>query len=400
MKKEIVRYAREAVAAIFWLYLILKLFVFDVDIFLFERGMPRLTWLLQYKLLVLMVALALAWLGLGHRAFFGFFGFVAAYPVFLLARFVKLIIPRWPLLLLFSPVLYSGIQKARSTFVLYTAAMVSALIIAVTVVKALLVMAMLILAIFIAIHLLRSLRKAYSIRVFSPLTKFVREFRMTVEDGRLGAVLAQSKSAELSGSDPTDKGLAQLYAFHAFSDLVANKVHDLVKRRVFDFYLVGSWVYSVALTSFVYGFEYWALHRIDPASFTGSTGAGFWDFLGLSIGIITTNGISSIEPATSTATLVAYSEAGCNLLIFVILVFSILTAAREAFREDALEFTSELRLTAVAIEQRVLGAYHLTLAQLEVLLSKENAGLINMLRRARGLPEISTAPKTARDLKS
>ena len=77
----------------------------------------------------------------------------------------------------------------------------------------------------------------------------------------------------------------------------------------------------------------------------------------------------------------------------MILVFSVLTAAREAFREDIDEFTSELHKTASAIEARISEAYQLTFVQLEIKLLNENGATVNLIRKFRGLPELTIPAK-------
>src|SRR5258708_4304358 len=379
---------REVVAIAFWLYLPLKLFVFDIDVHSLQRISPDLVWLLQYKLIATMAVLAVLWLVLGHRSFFASLGYVLAYPVILIVtRLPKQILRSWPLLLLFSPVIYSAVQRARSTFVLYTLAIICILLIALQANKVVSVTAMVGVAIFGAVHLFRSLRKAYSTRVFQQLTKIVRDFREAIQSGRIEATVTESSKAapQTTPNNPSGRGpLMNLYACHAFADLVAEKVHDLIRRRVFDIYLIASWLYTVGVTFLVYGLEYWALHGLYPASFKGAEGAGFWDFAGFSLSILTTNSLSRIEPATELATIICYSEVACSALILVILVFSILTAAREAFREYAQELSLELRATATAVEKRVAQVYGLTLVQLELAGMRENAILVNLLRRARG----------------
>jgi hypothetical protein len=94
-------------------------------------------------------------------------------------------------------------------------------------------------------------------------------------------------------------------------------------------------------------------------------------------------------PASTVTTLVYYVEAACTILILVILVFTVLTAAREAFKHDVKVFGTELKLTADAIDSRITQVYSLTLSELEIVLLKDQGPLVNGLRKARGLPALS-----------
>src|SRR5580704_13769040 len=50
---------REAIAVIFWVYVILKLFVYDIDVYLAERFAPEKAWLLDYKFFILLCCAAI-----------------------------------------------------------------------------------------------------------------------------------------------------------------------------------------------------------------------------------------------------------------------------------------------------------------------------------------------------
>jgi hypothetical protein len=67
----------------------------------------------------------------------------------------------------------------------------------------------------------------------------------------------------------------------------------------------------------------------------------------------------------------------------------LLTAAREAFKQDVELFGRELKLTADIIDGRIAKVYSMTLVELESVLLKDQAFLVNGLRKARGLPELA-----------
>ncbi len=84
----------------------------------------------------MLALLATLWLCLGHRSFFGLLGFIAIYPLIVLFKrlggpALRGLWQRWALLLLFSPVLLSAFARVRSTFALYTLAIICTIVIAV-----------------------------------------------------------------------------------------------------------------------------------------------------------------------------------------------------------------------------------------------------------------------------
>ena len=145
-----------------------------------------------------------------------------------------------------------------------------------------------------------------------------------------------------------------------------------------------SWLATVLLTSIIYALEYWALWKIDASSFKADHVLSFWSFWGLSFGKLTPSSLSTIIPVSGVALVVAYTELFCALIILVVLVFSVLTAAREKYREDISDFVSELRGLGTYLEGQFYQLYAVAVTEVEVVLLPENAQLVNRMRKARG----------------
>jgi hypothetical protein len=86
-----VRVLREALAIVFWFYVILKLFVFDVDVFLLNTFSPNFVWLLNFKFIILLSIAAVICLIFRSFAIVLWIAYVVFYPLIVL--FWK--IPRW-----------------------------------------------------------------------------------------------------------------------------------------------------------------------------------------------------------------------------------------------------------------------------------------------------------------
>ena len=116
----------------------------------------------------------------------------------------------------------------------------------------------------------------------------------------------------------------------------------------------------------------------------------FWTFLRFSLAAVT--------PAKATTALslngdysatLYYCEVFCCIFIFVILAFSILRAARETYLSEVQMFGDELKLIAEVIETRLSQAYMLTIVEIELLVHQQHAELVDLSRKARGLPGIT-----------
>jgi len=134
--------------------------------------------------------------------------------------------------------------------------------------------------------------------------------------------------------------------------------------------------------------ENWALYKINPGSFDGANGSIFLLFLAYSLGQVATANTTTIQPLSSIATFLATAEVFSGILILVIGGFSILTAARDTYREDLQDFSEALHDVATAIDKRIQAKYSLTALQLEISLAVHRTSTVNMLRRWRGLAEL------------
>ena len=88
------------------------------------------------------------------------------------------------------------------------------------------------------------------------------------------------------------------------------------------------------------------------------------------------------------ATWIAAAELLSSVLILVIGAFSILTAARDTYREDLRDFSDAVHQVALAIDHRIQVKYSVTPEALELQIAASSLSAVNLLRRFRGLPEL------------
>jgi hypothetical protein len=74
----------DLVAILFWSYAIVKVFVFDVDVYLVSLVGPELVWLLNYKLLILLSLILVAMLATRSLVLGFAIAYVALYPFVIL----------------------------------------------------------------------------------------------------------------------------------------------------------------------------------------------------------------------------------------------------------------------------------------------------------------------------
>ncbi|MBW1614104.1 MAG: hypothetical protein JRJ57_09065 [Deltaproteobacteria bacterium] len=75
-------------------------------------------------------------------------------------------------------------------------------------------------------------------------------------------------------------------------------------------------------------------------------------------------------------------------------MFTILTAARERYKEDIYNIVKEMAEMAVMLQDKFNIIFNMALADAEYVLLTQNASLVNGLRKLRGLPELTNPDST------
>ncbi len=391
-----VRFLREVFAIILWTFIVVKIIVFDVDVYVFEKYLPSLRWLLNYRFFGLLVVIAVVLIGISKKPFRRFFVFIISYPLVLLFwRVPKIFFSNWALTIAFAPAIYDSLRFFRFRFVIVTVAALSAMCIALSSNSYFLLPSMVALWVYLIIHLYRNLRKAYRSSVFEGLGDLVKKLRVRIEGGKQKPW--NSVKYDLGTKDYEQQCL-MFYLLNWGVEIVSEKLLKVAKSRKPDLYLMFSWLATLLLTSFIYALEYWALYKVDISSFKPDYVFSFWSFWGFSFGKLTPSSLSTITPVSAAAIVLSYSELFCALIILVILVFSVLTAAREKYKEDIADFVSEVKNLGTSLQVQFYQLYAVAMADVEMVLLASNAALINQLRKVRGLPDLSPLEKEGHPL--
>src|SRR4051812_12626395 len=155
--------------------------------------------------------------------------------------------PQWPLLLLLLAIVGAGIQQTRSTIVLYLVALICAFV-AVQSRPPIIYVAMFGLGLLLIIHLLGSLHNAYSVTPFRRLANLTRKLRSNSQPEPLSLNTGPTNNigcASAATLPPAAK--MKLYGLHALATVAADTIDKHVKRKIFELYLIASWLFTVTL---------------------------------------------------------------------------------------------------------------------------------------------------------
>lgn len=381
-----------------WVFSLIKIFIYDFDIYLLKHFAPDWEWVLPYKFLILLLIISLAWLLSRQRPFLSFMAYVAFYPLIIIFwRLPKLIIRNWSLTLVFSPIIYNSFKGFRITFAFYTLALISIAVLCFSNSTQYFLPSVIFVLFFLLVYLIRKIKDAAGVGLFVHLTEMARIVTGVVVSG----VIFQNNSSPALQSEPLPREsyITRAYFYHAFAELVSSKIREATHSRMYDLYLILSLIYTFILIVTIYAFAYWGVSRMSPDAFLNASSSSFLEFLRLSIGILSTAGGSNIQPNTTLSNFLVISETLCIPVFGILIVVSFFTLARERYKKDAEDFQMALVELEKALEDRLISVFQLTVSQAEdIVLEKDTfLWLVNLNRRTRGLAEL---PKKTPDNKA
>jgi len=262
-------WAREAVSLLVWMFVAVKLFVYDVDLFLITKYAPSLVLLIPFRFFIFIGMIALFWLVLGNQRFVNLVGYILGYPlVVLLWKLPQHLFRNWAIVIAFLPAFYSLGLSLRISFITMTFAVLSCLAIVISAPPFVVIPSMFILLLYLVHHYIKRFRMAFRpSNTFTDIAGLVRKLRDYLHK--------QYLSKDLSALDPTSPEyfskisgeLSQVYIFTQGLRFVAERLGEVAASKKLDLYLVTALAFTVFVTIVIFGFEYWAVEQLLPGSF-------------------------------------------------------------------------------------------------------------------------------------
>lgn len=375
----------DLVAVLFWLYAIVKVFVFDVDVYLVTLAGSEFVWLLNYKLLILLGFILVAMLV--TRSFVLGFAivYVAVYPFVIL--FWKL--PRfvwkqqsWLFAFAILNAIIGFIRSFKRDFVSGTLFLISAVLILssrnqyVLYGSSLIIFALVVFA--YALAFVRAFKPSAVFQTYTKVFPIIKkgDFLKVDESVRNLPVEAMTaKQLELRTN-----GLQNVVLYNRTCLLISKKLRDYQRSGA----NVASYILSLvtlllfAVTSFA--LINYALYKISPAlyQFTYSK-ESFFAFVYYSTGSMfyAANGLVPVEPLSQ---IVQLTQFFCALLVLVILVTVIFSLRNERYSTQLEEVIGSMEREGQAAEALLLSEFNLGSIDSAIdALQKAKAGMIGFI---------------------
>lgn len=373
---------RELTALLLWGIAFVNTFVIDLFTPMREAA-PQIDALIRYRFLVVLGAIAIAWMALSKQRFIAFVGYIIAYPlVLLLWRIPSVLFRNWPTVVIFLPTIQAVFRNLKVNFIAATIALIAAVVVLKAQGPFPISTAMILLGAYLALHFGRRIQASFSpSTVFADVGKGLKGFWEHVKK--------QSPITKLDALQPGTpehekvfgQNVLNLYLYSTFLARIANRLRRLHETRKLDLYFALSLLYTFVLTIFVFTLLYFGLSHLTPSSF--SERGSFGGFLSYSFGTLTHYQLSPIVPRSAIAQFLTYAEVFASIVIGLLLVFIVFTSARERYRADIEATANELSAASEGFEVLIAENSALTVRAVEYRLLKINEHIAKYLLRLR-----------------
>jgi hypothetical protein len=330
---------RELLAVFFWAYAIIKLFIFDIDIFLVGNLSPNLMWLVNYKFLILLGILAVIMIVTKNRHILLWSLFVIFYPVIFLFWRTPVFLFRkrsWNLVFALVDSMVSFFRTFKQTFILTAFFLISAVAILVATNSLLLWIS---LAVLFGIHSWIYVQKM--ILVFKPsgVYQVYRSFFSFLGDlvrfkpATPGTTLVLSdKELELPLESMDEKqlqkwttGVQWLALFNRVCLFVSKRIKAYQESRFNIISFVFGILILVLFTVMSFALMNFGLYKINPNYFGYSTEPTFFSIFYYSFNNFLFNPIQEITAKAPIAQIASMAESFFALFLIAIFVSLVLT---------------------------------------------------------------------------
>lgn len=324
---------RETLAILFWTYILIKLFAFDIDVFLMSKFLPEYLWLLNLKFFILIGGIALIWLVTKNKYILSWSLYIFFYPTIIFLWKIPFFIFKqrsWILAFAFINSIISFFKSIKYNFITFALFLVSLAIIFSFSNEKLLWPASAIILVFLLITYIYRF-----VLVFKPSSIFQVYIKIFSGIRKRGvSVFALDESIKNLPVESLDQKQMETWTANLQMSVLFNRVCLFAAKKLRDYQNSGLNVISyvltilvlIVLTVFSFAAINYGLFKIDSGLFSYSATPNFFTFSYYSFNNLLFNSIREITPIlpiSQTVSMIEYFLALFLVVIFVSLLFSV-----------------------------------------------------------------------------
>ncbi|MDB5050528.1 MAG: putative integral rane protein [Fibrobacteres bacterium] len=376
----------EISAFLFWVYVITKLFLFDIDNYLFQKFIPGNMWVLHYKLIFILVFIAVVWLVTKKNWIYFWIFYIIFSPVFLLFFRIPWIFfksKNWIGAFALIGLVLSFFKKLKFNFISAALTLLAFLTITKATNALLLYAAIIFLGGNLAVILVRAVYFSFKPSVLfsvqsEALVKLWGFFKKscTLED--------ELKSMEIEKYSEQQRlkwitNLQTAMIFNRVCYFVSSKLRDFQKSKINIVYYVLNFLILVIATVLIFSFANYGVFRLDQKSFFWVTEPKFISFFNYSINTLFTNSISDFYARSGFARFLSTAEIVCAFFLLVIMFFLVTTIQSSRHNEELDLVIGSINKQGRELDIFIESEYRISIVNAMEELQKAKAGFVGFI---------------------
>lgn len=360
---------REFLAIFIWGYAIVKLFIFDIDIFLVEKFSPNYIWILQYKFFILIGIAAIVWLVTKNKQIVLWSLFILFYPLIIFVWKIPFLIYKlgnWNLAFAYIDSIISFIRSFRVTFIIASFFLIST---AVTlVVSSKMILWVSIVALFLILLIVYLQRIALALKPSGIYQTYITFFTRTGKTVRdiYGQAILDENATRLPVDRMEEKQLEkwitnvqQLVLFNRLCLFVAKGLKSYQESGINLVSFIISILLLALYTIFSFALINFGLFKIDNNFYSFSHVPTFFTFFYYSFNLLLLNSVQEIVAVAPLSQTILMVESFYGLFLVAIFVSLVLSVKSQKYVDELNDAIKKLTEEGLRMEQHMKEQYDL-----------------------------------------
>lgn len=377
---------REIIGGLFWVYLIIKIFIYDIDIFFLNKINPHWTFLLNYKFFILLGLLIIVWLIIGNKEFYKLLATIIFFPIiFLLWRIPKLFWKSKSWIGVFSSlgIIITFFNSIKVNLITFALVSTSVLFISVSNNQALLVISISILFLYLVYHYAKKFRYAFKpSNIFTMQSDAINKFWDTIKKNLTLAEdirATEYDNMSISQKEKWSNNLQFLIVLNRILYFITTKVRKFQKSSLNVAYYFLNLFYTVILTVLIFAFQNFALFKINLNSFNTNPKGNFFFFIYYSFNTLFTQSVNDFYPISDSARFLNSFETLFSFMLLAILFFLLTTIVRDKHNEEISTAIISINSKSKELENVINEEYRMDINQAIKVIESLQGNLIKII---------------------
>lgn len=374
------------IAIIFWLYLIIKLFIYDIDYYLIKNFFPKAEWIIEYKFIILLSILFVLFFFAKKNYAVLLTLFIIFYPFVLLFYKIPFLIYKtksWTIAIAFINTIISFFSGFKYNFFVFSITTISffflfkfdnPIILYSTIVVLIVTIIVVYFNRFLTIFTPSSMHKIH-LNVVNFIIKHT-VVMTTIDDEIKNLQVTEMNSTQLQ---KWTNNLQTTVILNRGCYFLSSRLQEYQKSNLnIIFYLLNLFTLLFLTIFFFSGMNY-GLYKINHLSFSGSQTGSFFSFVYYSFNTIFFSSIPEIIPTTNYAHILKMLEIIFSFLLISIFTVLILNIKSKKHTDELEKIIQELTIQGQQVESRIKSEYRLSISDAIVEVERLKGGLIKFI---------------------